>query len=47
MAVKLFQFDDLRVRSFMHGGQSYFAVKEIGTALQYKDASQAEVARGR
>ena len=41
MAVKLFQFDDLRVRSFTHAGQSYFAVKEIGAALQYKDASQA------
>ena len=41
MAVKLFQFDELRVRSFTHGGQSYFAVKEIGTALHYKDGSQA------
>jgi prophage antirepressor-like protein len=41
MAIRLFEFDDLKVRSFTHAGQSYFAVKEIGTALQYKDAIQA------
>ena len=41
MAIRLFRFDDLRVRSFTHAGQSYFAVKEIGAALQYKDGSQA------
>ena len=40
MTIQLFKFDDLRVRSTMHGGQSYFAVKEIGEAMRYSDISQ-------
>ena len=41
MAIQLFTFDDLKVRSTMHGGQPYFAVREIGEAMKYSDISQA------
>jgi prophage antirepressor-like protein len=41
MAIQLFTFDDLKVRSTMHCGQPYFAVREIGEAMKYSDISQA------
>ena len=41
MALQLFNFDDIHVRSMTVDGLVYFAAKEVGQALEYVDVPWA------